>query len=615
MLTPVEQYQNEIIFNTPGIRGGYGFTRNYINVVYMSDSTGAIPYDLELGEVMPTGLVEWTKVSDISGAPGSQFKDPDLIGSLSQYFNKITKLPYDGVYRLRCNSQKIAAYAYGFADWDSYGFPTGSLFMDKEKSLYEELKIVINKPGLQDDTEPTMGTGFITGKAIKDSNIIGNIALAYLHPEFSDNIQVEFDEIPGEDTTSVNFTYTIIDKYYDAKGVIVVADKLGNVAFERISYKGAPYDKTISITKPVEGDVLKHSGILNLTWVCNFNENVNIQLFQNGNLLRNYAEYVKNNRSYTIELNEVDFPIGKNYQLKVIATSDSSVFAISGNFEVKEIDEALEITKPDKEISAYKNIDVQIEWTKNKQFPVKIELIKEDKPIKQLTSNYTQNSYNWQITNEVNWGDVYQIKVISENTPSVFDITPNITIIQKDPEKKITFLNPIKGVVFEKNKLATIKWFSNYKPVLDVDLLFKGKYALNITSNTTQDSINWTIPEFIEQSNDYQIKITDVNNPNVNFTSDMFTIGNGASVEDDKYADGFSLSPNPAEKEISINFINNELIYSYEIYDIKGSKILSNSGIMQSNLVIDISKLPINNYIINLKTDKGNYSRQFKVMR
>ncbi len=185
-----------------------------------------------------------------------------------------------------------------------------------------------------------------------------------------------------------------------------------------------------------------------------------------------------------------------------------------------------------------------------------------------------------------------------------------------DSQKTLTFIKPQLNDKYPTQTYLPIEWTSNFEEPVNIDLMLNQNYNRTIWSNLNgHKKFRWFIPFEQEWSSNYQVKIVLTSNPNINFTSDMFTIGNGASVDDDKYADGFSLSPNPAEKEISINFINNELIYSYEIYDIKGSKILSNSGIMQSNLVIDISKLPINNYIINLKTDKGNYSRQFKVMR
>ncbi|MCE5305016.1 hypothetical protein LLG34_04900, partial [bacterium] len=134
ILIPEEQFLNDIIFNTPGIRGGYGFNSNYINIVYKSDSKGQIPDDLELGDVLPsTGQTNWRKLKDWSSEPGNLLKDPDYINSPIKVFSKTVRLPYDAVWRLKCPTQKIMAYAYGFSLYDAYGFPTSAAMVDLEK--------------------------------------------------------------------------------------------------------------------------------------------------------------------------------------------------------------------------------------------------------------------------------------------------------------------------------------------------------------------------------------------------------------------------------------------------------------------------------------------------
>jgi hypothetical protein len=102
MLIPEEQFLNDIIFNTPGIRGGYGFDVNYINIVYKSDSTGQIPDDLYLGDVSPTtGETNFKKLKDWSSSPGDRLYDPDYRNSPIKIFSKIVELPYDAVWRIK----------------------------------------------------------------------------------------------------------------------------------------------------------------------------------------------------------------------------------------------------------------------------------------------------------------------------------------------------------------------------------------------------------------------------------------------------------------------------------------------------------------------------------
>lgn len=239
MLTPEEQFQNEIIFNTPGIRGGYGFRSNYINIVYKSDSTGQIPDSLELGEVTPTGDVKWTKVKDISGAPGARFIDPDQFGKPEQYFSKTIKLPYDAVYRLRSYPGKIAAYAYGFADWDSYGFPTSMALADLEKPdtlcpvpYYQQFcdgstinpKTGKNTAGVFDRPDPD------------PDEIRSNLAIVIFHRNESFNYYFQYDDfIPGE-AFHIRWSLKTIDPSQDARAIITFADRAGNDTTIRIDY-------------------------------------------------------------------------------------------------------------------------------------------------------------------------------------------------------------------------------------------------------------------------------------------------------------------------------------------------------------------------------------------
>lgn len=237
MLTPEEQFQNEIIFNTPGIRGGYGFRKNYINIVYKSDSSGQIPDDLMLGEVFPTGETKWTKVRDISGAPGAVFIDPDQFDKKEKYYSKTIQLPYDAVYRLKVESQKIAAYAYGFADWDSYGFPTSIALADLEKPdtvcpipVYQ-----IFCDGSTFNPKNGKNTGIVMDMP-DDDTIRTNLAIVIFHRNESFNYLFEYDDfIPGE-TRTIKWSLKTIDPNQDARALITFADRAGNDTTIKIDY-------------------------------------------------------------------------------------------------------------------------------------------------------------------------------------------------------------------------------------------------------------------------------------------------------------------------------------------------------------------------------------------
>jgi len=224
VLTPQEQFQREILFNTPGIRNGFGFKRNYINIIYHTDLNNQIPDDLELGELLITGETVWKKVKDISSAPGNRFDDPDLFGSNVHYYSKTVTLPYDAVYRLRTADQSIAAYAYGFANWDSYGFPTSMATSDLNKS-----DSVAPQPLFQlscDGSSIEKYTYVMDGP--ENDTIRSNLALIIFDKNRSFNYTFWRNNfIPGE-TKYVKWGLDIIDPTQDARGYITFADRKGN---------------------------------------------------------------------------------------------------------------------------------------------------------------------------------------------------------------------------------------------------------------------------------------------------------------------------------------------------------------------------------------------------
>jgi len=216
ILTPVEQYQREIIFNTPGIKGGFGFSVNYINLVYRATDDGSLPDDIEFATVQGGEFV-WKRIRDIDPKAGQPFAIP-INGK--KYNNKTILLPGDGVYKIRANDP-FAAYAYGFSSYDSYGHPTSVALGDLEKP----------------DTLPPNPTwemecdGTIQGAIVEDmpqNNDRSNLSMVLFDAEASFNFKFSYEDfIPGEDAFTHWEAY-VFDKTKDARAVITFIDRRGN---------------------------------------------------------------------------------------------------------------------------------------------------------------------------------------------------------------------------------------------------------------------------------------------------------------------------------------------------------------------------------------------------
>ena len=217
---PIEQYQTEIVFNTPGIKGGFGFRDNFINIVYKATSDGGIPDDMQFAEVN-NGQFNWIPLNAYSSNPGAIFAydTPDENGR--RYFSKTIRLPYDGVYRVK-GIDPFVVYAYGFGDYDSYGFPTSSALADL--STPDTLA-----PYVEYEKDCS---GMVTGKVIDEPRIDpenrSNLGLIYMDRPNSFNYTFDVEPfVVGEDATT-NWTLIINDETVNAKAHLVFQDRAGN---------------------------------------------------------------------------------------------------------------------------------------------------------------------------------------------------------------------------------------------------------------------------------------------------------------------------------------------------------------------------------------------------
>lgn len=227
ILTPTEQYQDEIVFNTPGIRGGMGYPDNFINLVYLATPQGTIPPDLEFAKVV-NGEFEWKQLRSLSAPPGEPFSD-DPRPDGRKYYAKTLLLPGDGVYRIRAQ-EPFAAYAYGFSNWDSYGFPTSVALADLQ--VPDTLCPV---PEFKMDCEGNIGENsdfgvpaIVTDEPRDDDENRSNLALIIFNKKQSYNYDFEYEPFVAGEAKTTYWNLNIQDPSKDARAVISFTDRRGN---------------------------------------------------------------------------------------------------------------------------------------------------------------------------------------------------------------------------------------------------------------------------------------------------------------------------------------------------------------------------------------------------
>ncbi|MBX3044449.1 MAG: IgGFc-binding protein, partial [Candidatus Kapabacteria bacterium] len=218
VLTPTQQYQNEIVFNTPGIRGQYGFKNNFINIVYKATIDGGIPEDMMWAEVVD-GNFRWIPMSSYSGNPGQRFFTTEEDGR--HYRSKFMKLPYDGVFRIKANDG-FAAYAYGSDYYDSYGWPTSVAVADLETpdSLAPYVEFAKDCGG---DV-----AGYVLDEPRIDPENRSNLGLVYMATDNSYNYRFDYDPFVAGTDPRTNWRLTVRNAALNAQAHLVFMDRVGN---------------------------------------------------------------------------------------------------------------------------------------------------------------------------------------------------------------------------------------------------------------------------------------------------------------------------------------------------------------------------------------------------
>ncbi|MFP4528330.1 MAG: choice-of-anchor D domain-containing protein [Candidatus Kapaibacterium sp.] len=233
VITPTEQYQNEITFCTPSTFGGDRFSENYVNLVYETDEHGLMPPDLQIAQVQG-GEFQWEPIR--SKFPGlDEIFTYDIKGT--QFAVKTITLPSDGVYKIR-GKKPFAAYSFGYDSYDSYGYPTSAALADL--SIPDTIDPV---PTYVLDCDGSVRGGVVTDYPEVDS-IRSNLYQIYIDPEISENYKFTYQPfIPG-DTRTTNWDLTVKDINKDAYAELIFIDRAGNdttIAIEYYATKVAIY--------------------------------------------------------------------------------------------------------------------------------------------------------------------------------------------------------------------------------------------------------------------------------------------------------------------------------------------------------------------------------------
>jgi formylglycine-generating enzyme required for sulfatase activity len=222
-----------------------------------------------------------------------------------------------------------------------------------------------------------------------------------------------------------------------------------------------------------------------------------------GQRISNRAEY---NPSYRYPGGEIGFRIG--------STDTSQEF-----YNITVVD-------PDSTTLFTKGRNVLLVWTDNLSGNVSIELYQDGVYYTTIAASTTSSGYyNWYVPNDLDTEKDYKIKISSIDNIEVYDLSDESFNVCEEFQYELKILSPSKEAIWMKNRIQTIIFPDNFADDVKIDLYKSGSFHSSVNANAISNGkYAWLIPGYLENANDYSIKITNVMADSVYSFSDQFEI-------------------------------------------------------------------------------------------
>lgn len=261
ILTPIEQYQDELIFTTPGA----DFPQNFITII--GDSA-----TIANTEITRAGQEKWENLS-LLGA-GAMYNFPTRINGM-KYVGVTTSIT-PGAYQLR-STGPVAGYIYAGNNFDSYGYPLSVATANLALEDYDA-------PPITKEEECDGSVAGMVRDMPDEDAVRSNLSTIRLRAG-SVNYVLTVDPFVANVTRQTSFTLKVRDQKQDAVAIVEATDAAGNVSLDTIRY----FARNIALTPdPLDFDevVIGGSKDMEATIRNNGNRTIDIKnvLAQKGNV-------------------------------------------------------------------------------------------------------------------------------------------------------------------------------------------------------------------------------------------------------------------------------------------------------------------------------------------
>ncbi len=207
-------------------------------------------------------------------------------------------------------------------------------------------------------------------------------------------------------------------------------------------------------------------------------------------------------------------------------------------------DDFITVDNPTDSSSWEVNTSQYVNWTWGGNFDlVDIALYHDGTFLSQIAINTPNDgSYSWRIpTNILLFDDLYQVNISNSDFADTWGISDSYFEILEI--KSINLVNPTSSSSWETNTTHLITWTSTGSITdVKIEMFEDDVFEMEIIASTPDDGeFSWIIPSGLDNSTQYQIKITDVSDPLINIYGDYFEIYTNPSPSESNNIPGYDL--------------------------------------------------------------------------
>lgn len=299
------------------------------------------------------------------------------------------------------------------------------------------------------------------------------------------------------------------------------------------------YKATIQVIQPNGGESLKQGSVETIKWQSsNVSGNIRIELYLKDTIYEVVAGDLDDDGEYEWVVGS-DLDAGSSYKIRIVSVDDPTVNDFSDSafsIETATIG-TLTLTAPDGGEQWQIGKTHEITWTADYFVGmVSLKLYKDGLFIKNIAQTTINNgSYSWIIPSDVDAANDYFVRIASFSNNDLIDISDGFfsVVSYTPPDETITVTSPNGGEVWAPGSTQTITWTSEGVPGAVKLELYQEDSLISTISESVDDSgtYSWTVPDVGAPACDFRIRISSVDNANINDMSDnYFTVSSSTTA-------------------------------------------------------------------------------------